>query len=94
MEEKKILFKLENDVKTVEINGVNQVELLSFICRALEMLIEKRIVSCEELLTSINMYLTLGIALSKEIVEDKEIKKLIDELADSMLELFRGIKSD
>lgn len=89
MKEKKILFKLENDERTVEINGVDKVELLTFICEALEILIEKRIVSREELLTPINICLTLGTALSKEEFEDKEIKKLIDEL-----ELFRGVKSD
>lgn len=89
MKEKKILFKLENDERTVEINGVDKVELLSFICEALEILIKKGIISREELLTSINMCLTLSAALSKEIAEDKEIKKLIDEL-----ELFRGVKSD
>ena len=89
MKEKKILFKLENDERTAEINGVDKVELLSFICETLETLIEKGIVSREELLTSINICLTLVAALSKEIAEDKEIKKLIDEL-----ELFRGVKSD
>ena len=91
---KKILFKYENDEKTVEIKGVNQVELLSFICEALESLIEKGIVLREDLLTAINMCLTLGIALSKEAFEDKEIKKLIDELSDSMLELFGSVKRD
>ena len=88
-ERKKILFKLENDKRTVEINGVDKVELLSFIYEALETLIEKGVVLREELLTSINICLTLGSALSKEIAEDKEIKKLIDEL-----ELFRGVKRD
>lgn len=86
---KKILFKYENDERTAEIDGADKVELLSFIVEALEILIEKGIVSREELLKSINMCLTLGAALSKEIAEDKEIKKLIDEL-----ELFRGVKSD
>ena len=88
-ERKKILFKLENDERTVEINGVDKVELLSFICEALEILIEKGVVLRKELLASINICLTLGTALSKEEFEDKEIKKLIDEL-----ELFRGVKSD
>lgn len=88
-ERKKILFKLENDERTVEINGVDKVELLSFICEALEFLIEKGVVLRKELLASINICLTLGTALSKEEFEDKEIKKLIDEL-----ELFRGVKSD
>ena len=89
MKEKKILFKLENDERTVEINGVDNVELLSFICEALEFLIEKGVILRKELLASINICLTLGTALSKEEFEDKEIKKLIDEL-----ELFRGVKSD
>lgn len=74
---KKILFKLENDERIIEINEVDKVELLSFICEALETLIENGIVSREELLASINMCLTLGTALSKEAFEDKEIKKLI-----------------
>ena len=86
---KKILFKLENDERTIDINGVDKVELLSFICEALEILIEKGVVLRKELLASINICLTLGTALSKEISEDKEIKKLIDEL-----ELFRGVKRD
>lgn len=89
MKEKKILFKLENDERTVEINGVDNVELLSFICEALEFLIEKGVILRKELLASINICLTLGTALSKEEFEDKEIKKLIDEL-----ELFRGVKRD
>lgn len=86
---KKIIFKLENEERSTDINGVDKVELLSFICETLETLIEKGIVSRNEVLTSINICLTLGAALSKEITEDKEIKKLIDEL-----ELFRGAKSD
>lgn len=94
MKEKKILFKYDNEGKTCEIKNVNQEELLVFICETLETLIQKNIVSCDVMLTSINMCLTLGRALSKEAFEDKELKKLIDELSLSMLDLFRGIKND
>lgn len=87
MKEKKILFKLENDDRVIEINGLDKVELLSFICEALETLIEKGIVSREELLTSINICLTLGAALSKEKLNNKE-------LSDFMPDLFRGITND
>ena len=91
---KKIIFKLENEKKTTEIKGVDKVELLTFICEALENLIQKGIVSRDVLLTAINMCLTVGSALSKEEFEDKEIRTLIDELSTSMLDLFRGIKND
>ena len=94
MKEKKIVFKLENDDRTVDINGVDKVELLTFICEALEILIQKGIVSRDVLLTAINMCLTLGSGLSTEALEDKEIRTLIDELSTSMLDLFRGIKND
>lgn len=87
MKEKKILFKLENDDRVIEINGLDKVELLSFICEALETLIEKGIVSHEELLTSINVCLTLGAVLSKEKLNNKE-------LSDFMPDLFRGITND
>lgn len=94
MKEKKIIFKLENDKKSTEIKGVDKVELLTFICEALENLIQMGIVSRDVLLTSINMCLTLGSGLSTEALEDKEIRTLIDELSTSMLDLFRGIKND
>ena len=94
MKEKKIIFKLENEKKTTEIKGVDKVELLTFICEALESLIQKGIVSRDVLLTSINMCLTLGSGLSTEALEDKEIRIVIDELSTSMLDLFRSIKND
>lgn len=94
MKEKKIIFKLENEKKTTEIKDVDKVELLTFICEALESLIQKGIVSRDVLLTSINMCLTLGSGLSTEALEDKEIRIVIDELSTSMLDLFRSIKND
>lgn len=94
MKEKKIIFKLENDKKSIEIKGVDKVELLTFICVGLENLIQNGIVSRDILLTSINMCLTLGSCLSTEALEDKEISTLIDELSVSMLDLFKGIKND
>lgn len=87
---KKILFKYENDVKIAEIKGVNKVELLAFICESLESLIQKEIISREELLTAINICHTIGTVLPKEAFEDKEIKKLINEFYDSMVESLRG----
>ena len=94
MKEKKILFKYENGIGTCDIKNVSQEELLVFICEILENLIQNNVVTRDIMLTSINLFLTIGTALPKEIAEDKEIKKLIDELSDSMLELFRSVKSD
>ena len=88
---KKIIIKMENGTKTTEIKGVDKVELLTFICEALESLIQKGIVSRDVLLTSINMCLTLGTGLSTEALEDKEIRTLINELSTSMLDLFGGL---
>ena len=88
---KKIIFKLENEKKTTEIKDVDELELLTFICEALENLILKGIIPREVLLTAINTCLTIGPRLSKEPLEDKEIRKLIDEVSNSMLELFRGL---
>ena len=91
---KKIIFKLENNEKSTEIKGVDKVELLTFICELLENLIEKGIIPRAVLLTSINMCLTLGTGLSNEDLENKEIKKLVSELSDSMLDLFKDITND
>ena len=91
---KKIIFKLENNEKSTEIKGVDKVELLTFICELLENLIEKGIIQRNVLLTAINMCLTLGTGLSNEDLENKEIKKLVSELSDSMLDLFKGITND
>ena len=94
MKEKKILFKYENGTETCDIKNVNQQELLVFICVMLESLIQKNFVTRDVMLTSINLCLTIGSSLSEEELKDKEIYKLIDELSDSMLDLFRGIKND
>lgn len=91
---KKIIFKLENNKKSTEIKGVNEVELVTFICELLENLIEKGIIPRDVLLTSINMCLTVGTKLSMEELENKEIKKLVSELSNSMLDLFKGITND
>lgn len=91
---KKILFKYENGTETCDIENISQEELLVFICEVLENLIQNNIVTRDIMLTSINLCLTVGSSLSEEELKDKEIYKLIDEVSDSMLELFRGVKSD
>lgn len=91
MKEKKILFKHENGVNTCDIKNVSEEELLSFICSTLENLIDHKVVTRDLMLTSINICLTVGSGLSKEDLENKEIVKVIDELSDSMLNLFRSI---
>lgn len=94
MEEKKILFKYENGVKSCDLKNVTQEELLAFICEILETLVGNKVVTRDLMLTSISICLTLGSDLSKEDLENKEIEKLIDELSDSMLNLFRSITND
>lgn len=94
MKEKKILFKHENGTNNCDIKNVSTEELLAFICGTLEQLIEHKVVTRDLMLTSINMYLTIGSRLSKEDLENKEIEKLIDELSDSMLNSFRSITND
>lgn len=91
MKEKKILFKLENGAKTCEINNVNQQELLVFICETLESLIQKNIVTRDIMLTSINLCLTIGSVTDLDSIKDKQLRKLIDELTQSMLMLFKGL---
>ena len=91
MKEKKILFKYENGAKTCDIKNVNQEELLVFICETLESLIEKNIVTRDVMLTSINLCLTVGTAVDFDNIKDKQLKKLIDELTQSMLMLFKGL---
>ena len=94
MKEKKILFKHENGKNTCDIKNVTVEELLSFICEILENLIENKVVTRDLMLTSINMCLAIGPGLSKEELENKEIEKVIAELSDSMLNLFRSITND
>lgn len=91
MKEKKILFKFENGAKTCDIKNVNQEELLVFICEMLESLIQNKIVTRDIMLTSINLCLTVGTAVDFDNIKDKQLKKLIDELTESMLMLFEGL---
>ena len=91
MKEKKILFKYENGTKTYDIKNVNQEELLVFICETLESLIQKNIVTRDIMLTSINLCLTVGTAVDFDNIKDKQLKKLIDELTESMFMLFEGL---
>lgn len=91
MKEKKILFKYENGSKVCDIKNVNQQELLVFICEMLESLIQKNIVTRSVMLTSINLCLTVGTAIDIDNIKDKQLKKLIDELTESMLMLFEGL---
>ena len=91
MKEKKILFKYENGTKTYDIKNVNQEELLVFICETLESLIQKNIVTRAIMLTSINLCLTVGSATDLDSIKDKQLKKLIDDLTQSMLMLFEGL---
>ena len=91
MKEKKILFKFENGAKTCDIKNVNQQELLVFICEMLESLIQKNIVTRDVMLTSINLCLTIGTAVDFDNIKDKQLKKLIDDLTQSMLMLFEGL---
>lgn len=94
MKEKKILFKYENGKQICKIDNINKEELLVFICEMLEGLIQKNIVTRDVMLTAINLCLTIGAATDLDDIKDKELRKLIDELTESMLELFRGFKSD
>lgn len=91
MKEKKILFKYDNEGKTCDIKNVNQEELLVFICETLENLIQNKIVTRAVMLTSINLCLTVGSVTDLDSIKDKELKKLIDELTQSMLMLFKGL---
>ena len=91
MKEKKILFKCENGAMTCNIKNVNQEELLVFICEMLESLIQKNIVTRAIMLTSINLYLTIGSATDLDSIKDKQLRNLIDELTESMLMLFKGL---
>lgn len=91
MKEKKILFKYDNEGKTCDIKNVNQEELLMFICEMLESLIQNNIVTRNVMLTSINLCLTIGTATDLDNIKDKQLKKLIDELTESMLMLFEGL---
>ena len=91
MKEKKILFKYDNGTKICDIKNVNQEELLVFICETLESLIQKNIVTRDVMLTSINLCLTIGTAVDFDNIKDKQLKKLIDELTESMLTLFKGL---
>ena len=91
MKEKKILFKYDNGGKTYEIKNVNQQELLVFICEMLESLIQKNIVTRDIMLTSINLGLTIGATTDLGDIKDKQLKKLIDEVTESMLMLFKGL---
>ena len=91
MKEKKILFKYENGAKTCDIKNVNQQELLVFICEMLESLIQKNILTRDVMLTAINLCLTIGSATDLDSIKDKQLRKLIDELTESMLMLFKGL---
>lgn len=91
MKEKKILFKYDNGTKICDIKNVNQEELLVFICETLESLIQKNIVTRDVMLTSINLCLAIGTAVDFDNIKDKQLKKLIDELTESMLMLFKGL---
>ena len=91
MKEKKILFNYENGAKTCDIKNVNQEELLVFICEMLQSLIQNNIITRDVLLTSINLCLTVGSATDLDDIKDKQLKKLIDELSQSMLMLFKGL---
>ena len=87
----KILFKYENGNKICDIKNVNQQELLVFICEMLESLIQNNIVTRDIMLTSINLCLTIGTVTDLDNIKDKQLKKLIDELTESMLMLFEGL---
>lgn len=91
MKEKKILFKLENDERTVEIENINKEELLVFICKMLESLIQTNIVTHDVMLTAINLYLTIGATTDLDDIKNKQLRNLIDELSKSMLMLFKGL---
>ena len=91
MKEKKILFNYENGAKTCDIKNVNQEELLVFICETLESLIQNKIVTRAVMLTSINLCLTVGSVTDLGNIKDKQLKKLIDELTESMLMLFESL---
>ena len=91
MEEKKILFKFENGAKFYDIKNVDTMELLTFICETLEKLIEGGVVSRDVMLKCINLCLTIGTDIDSDYIKDKQLKKLIDELTDSMLMLFEGL---
>ena len=91
MKEKKILFNYENGAKTCDIKNVNQEELLVFICETLESLIQNKIVTRAVMLTSINLCLTVGSVTALGNIKDKQLKKLIDELTESMLMLFESL---
>lgn len=91
MKEKKILFKYDNGAKTCDIKNVNQEELLVFICEMLESLIQNNIVTRDVMLTSINLFLTVGSATDLDSIKDKQLRKLIDDLTQSMLMLFEGL---
>lgn len=91
MKDKKILFKYENGAMTCDIKNVNQEELLVFICKTLENLIQKNIVTRDIMLTCINLCLTVGSVTDLDCIKDKQLKKLVDELTESMLMLFEGL---
>lgn len=91
MKKKKILFEYVNGAKTCDIKNVNQQELLVFICETLETLIQNNMVTRDIMLTSINLCLTIGTATDLGNIKDKHLKKLIDELTNSMLMLFEGL---
>ena len=91
MKEKKILFEYENGTKICDIKNINQEELLVFICEMLESLIQKNIVTRDVMLTAINLCLTIGSATDLDNIKDKQLKKLIDELTESILMLFKGL---
>ena len=91
MKEKKILFKYDNGTKICDIKNVSQEELLVFICEMLESLIQTNIVSRDIMLTSINLCLTIGTATDLDNIKNKQLRKLIDELTESMLMLFEGL---
>ena len=91
---KKIIFKLENGMNSCEIKNINTKELLTFICDMLESLVQRDVVKRDELLSTINIYLTLGTSLTEKALENKEIQKLIKELSISMCELFRNLSDD
>lgn len=88
---KKILFKHENGTNTCDIKNVSEEELLAFICGTLENLIQNNIVSRDIMLTSINLCLTIGSATDLDNIKDKQLRKLIDELTESMLMFFEGL---
>lgn len=89
--EKKILFKYENGAKICDIENINQEELLVFICEMLERLIQNNVITRDAMLTSINLCLTVGAATDLDNIKDKQLKKLIGELSESMLMLFKDL---